>query len=283
MSVSMRTLASPMGMMKREAAEEAPIWGEGRDERLPAVRGDSQSYLCHAAAEAEHVGDLRGGVLLLPVEDVGARDLGGGELVHLHVRSEGDDSDQRVVGEVGEVLLQRVLETGELLRVDRRVDDEQEHGRNALTALDLVLDGGVCGHHLVRQRCLRDVLGVLGREVVSLSAEGAGPELRAEVDLAAGEEGAAMSPVGVQNGSAVGLAAAHGLIRQSGRHGVDGLQWRVSVCEWDGHIGYRHPMGITHLVASMRVPGQVLKVKRIPSRSSASPISVTWLFIIGLQ
>ena len=35
---------------------------------------------------------------------------------------------------------------------------------------------------------------------------------------------------------------------------------------------YRQAMGITHFVASMRVPGQVLKVKRIPSLSSASAI-----------
>ena len=218
-----------MGMMKREAAEEVPIWGEGGGEKLPGVRRHNQHYLSHAAAEAEHVGDLRRRVLLLSVEHVGASDLRGGELVHLHVRSEGDDSHERVVGEVGEVLLQRVLETRELLGIDRGVDNEQEHRRNALTALDLVLDGGVRRHYLVGQGCLRNVLGVLGREVVSLSAEGAGPELRAEVDLAAGEERGGMSPVGVQNGSAVGLAAAHGLIRQSGRHGVDGLQGGVSL------------------------------------------------------
>ena len=138
---------------------------------------------CVCAAETQHVGHLRRGVLLLPVEHVGARNVGRGQFVDFHVHAVGNDSDQRVVGQEGKVLLQSVLQTVELLDVDSRIDDEEEHGRDALTTLDFVLHGGVGGHHFVGQRGLGNVLRILRREVVALSAEGAGPQLRAEVNL----------------------------------------------------------------------------------------------------
>ena len=199
--------------------------------------------------------------------------------MHLDVGAEGDNADQGVVGEIGEVLLQCVLQTVQLLCVHRGVDHDQEHGRDALAALDLVLHGCVRGHDFVGERGLVYSLGILGREVVSLSAERAGPKLRTEVNLAKRDFASLRLPVWIQVRSAIRLSATNRLIRKSGRHSVNRLQRRISVRQRPPSTHYKQAMGITHFVASMRVPGHVLNVNRIPSRSSASAIFVMLLFI----
>ena len=235
--------------------------------------------LSDGAAKTQHIRDFRSGVFLRAVEHVGAGDLRLCQLVHLNVGAEGDDADQRVVGEIRKVLLQCVLQTVQLLRVHRGVDYDQEHGGDALAALDLVLHCCVRRHDFVGERGLVYSLGILGREVVSLSAERAGPKLRTEVNLAKRDFASLRLPVRIQIRTAIRLSATNRLIRKSGRHSVNRLQRRISMHQRRFSTQYKQAIGITHFVASMRVPGHVLNVNRIPSRSSASAIFVMLLFI----
>ena len=111
--------------------------------------------------------------------------------------------------------------------------------------------------------------------MIPLTTKRAGPKLRTEVNLTTSDKRTSLEPVWIQNRTTVRLSTTNRLIRQCSRHSVDGFQRCVSSNHNDVSSDYKHPIGITHFVASIRVPGHVLNVKRIPSLSSASPISVT--------
>ena len=99
--------------------------------------------------------------------------------MHVYVGPVSDEAHQGVLRQQVERLLQRVLELVELVVVDAYIDDEDEGGgAGSGGRLELVLHGGVLGDELGGEVSLAYVLGVVGREVVSLQAERAGPQLR---------------------------------------------------------------------------------------------------------
>lgn len=81
---------------------------------------------------------------------------------------------------------EHVPERLEIVRVEAGVHDEEEDGRDLCRTREGVLDGRVLGEELGREVVGRQVL-VVRREGVALEAEGADPELGADVELTVGD------------------------------------------------------------------------------------------------
>ena len=133
-------------------------------------------------------------------------------------------TDKGILREERQVLLKRILKAVQFLWLHCCINHQEEHRGNALTSLNLVLYGCVGRHQFVRECCLCDVLCILRREVVALPAERTRPKLRTEVNLTARRAGHLYLPIWVQNSSAIRLATANRLVRQSRGHLVDSLQ-----------------------------------------------------------
>lgn len=103
--------------------------------------------------------------------------------MHLDESAEGDKSDEGVLRQQVQRLLQRVAEAVELLFVHAGVHHKEEHGRTTCLRLELILDSRVLGDELSGEIHLGDILSVVRGEVVSAHAEGAGPQLRAIINL----------------------------------------------------------------------------------------------------
>mmetsp|Transcript_37801 Transcript_37801/g.116799 ORF Transcript_37801/g.116799 Transcript_37801/m.116799 type:complete len:755 (+) Transcript_37801:280-2544(+) len=115
-------------------------------------------------------------------EDEGPREVGGAaQVVQLHRGAEGDEGDVGLLGQLVNGPQHRVAHVlGLGLRVDARVDDEDEDGRRDLHRLD-VLDHGVAAHELGGEVVLRHAR-VVRREGVAREADAALPRLGAMVD-----------------------------------------------------------------------------------------------------
>mmetsp|Transcript_26624 Transcript_26624/g.55553 ORF Transcript_26624/g.55553 Transcript_26624/m.55553 type:complete len:474 (-) Transcript_26624:93-1514(-) len=203
-----------LGELLEDGLEGEGALADGAEEATDGgADAGAASLLGGVDAQAEEVLDLLGVVLLVPPEDVRLGALGESQLVHVYVGPVSDEAHQGVLRQQVERLLQRVLKLVELVVVDAYVDDEDEGGGGGLGGrLELVLHGGVLGDELGGEVSLAYVLGVVGREVVSLQAERAGPQLAPEVNLAEG----------VEDGRATLASAADGIVRQ-GRRGVRDL------------------------------------------------------------
>lgn len=190
----------------------------------------------------------------------------------------GDEADEGVGREEAERDDDALLEGLEVVVLEARVDDKEEDGRDLGGARQGVLDRGVLWQELGGQVRGRDVLVVRG-EGVALEAEGADPQLAADVDLA----------VRVEDGAAGGLAG-DGFVQDRGQVGplLEGRVelcargWGVGICQSrcarlgrsrskeGGNSRRTAPMGTTVRVASMRLPAQTFHESLTPSRSSTS-------------
>lgn len=98
-------------------------------------------------------------------------------------RAVGDESDEGGRRQHAQADDEDLLERFEVVRIEARVNDVEEDGRDLGRSGEGVLDGRAGGEQLGRQLRGRDVL-VVGREGVSRQAEGADPKLGSEVQLA---------------------------------------------------------------------------------------------------
>ena len=85
-----------------------------------------------AAAEAEHLLDLLGGVVLGAAEHVGAGDALAAQLVHLHHLAVGDQPDEGVGRQQGQRHLQTLLQRLQLLVIHAGVHHQQEYRGHVL-------------------------------------------------------------------------------------------------------------------------------------------------------
>jgi hypothetical protein len=163
-----------------------------------------------------------------------------------------------------------LFESLEVVLIETGVDDEDEDGRDLSGAGEGVLDGGVFREEFGGEVVGGDVL-VVRREGVALQAEGADPQLAANVDLT----------VGVKDGSA-GSLAGDGFVEDGRKVGAilqRGVKlWKETRVSWKGRVtrGRRGetrrtaPMGTTVRVASILDPAQTFQESLTPSRSSTS-------------
>lgn len=95
--------------------------------------------------EAEHVGDLLRTVLLAAPEDVALGAGGVAELVDGRHRAKGDEADEGGRREERERDDERLLERGQVLGLETRIDDVEEDGRHLTRPSERVLDRRVLG------------------------------------------------------------------------------------------------------------------------------------------
>ena len=165
----------------------------------------------HVGVAAQQLPDPARAVLLVAPQHVRLGDAAEAQLVDLHVGAEGDETDEGVVGEEVDGLLEAVGQLGQLLGHGARVDAEQKGRRTRRgDAGQLVLARGVLRDELGGEVGLADVLAVVGGEVIPRQAERAHPQLGAEVHLA----------VRVEDGVARGRAAADGIVLEGLRRGA---------------------------------------------------------------
>mmetsp|Transcript_22641 Transcript_22641/g.70877 ORF Transcript_22641/g.70877 Transcript_22641/m.70877 type:complete len:374 (+) Transcript_22641:1469-2590(+) len=183
----------------------------GRASRAAARRG----------ADVEELLDALDRVVLRAAEGDGLVTLGEAEFVDHNVGPKGDEAHEGVLGQQVQRLLDRVLQLVELRVRQAGVEDEDEdRRRDGASLLELVLDRGELRNELGRQICLRDVLSVVGREVVPAQAERTGPQLRPVVHLT----------VRIQQGAAA--VASNRVVRQ-GRRVRDRLERGVQAANRD--------------------------------------------------
>ena len=165
----------------------------------------------HVGVAAQQLPDLARAVLLVAAQHVRLGDAAEAQFVDLDVGAEGDETDEGVVGEEVDGLLEAVGQLGQLLGHGARVDAEQEGRRSGRRdAGKLVLARGVLRDELGGEVGLADVLAVVRGEVIPREAERTNPKLGAEVHLA----------VRVEDGVARGRAAADGVVLEGLRGGA---------------------------------------------------------------
>lgn len=144
-----------------------------------------------------------------------------------------------MLGQEAQAHDERLLEGSQAVLLLARIDDIEEDRGGGGGPRESVLDGGVGGVQLGRDRILGDVL-VVWREGIPRKTEGADPQTGAHINLAGRGEGISNmrnnsgriegSPVGVQHGAA-GLLATNrvelqqrcvGLLLERGIKGADG-------------------------------------------------------------
>eukprot|EP00954_Amorphochlora_amoebiformis_P014995 1172903-Amorphochlora_amoeboformis.AAC.1 len=139
----------------------------------------------------------------------------------MHVLAEGDETDERVLWQVNQILEEGCRKLLELLRLHTRVNDEEEDGRILSLRVEDVFHGCTLGHDLCRE-VLRRYTRILVWKVVGLKTEGAHPHLAHEVD----------SAVGIEHGLAT-LAEDRGIIDL--RHALDWIEGCVQAGDRHGH------------------------------------------------
>lgn len=154
-------------------------------------------------------------VFLVPPDDIRLGHSLESQFVNLHVRPEGDESHQTILGQQIQNLLNAIRQLRQLLDVRAGIDAEDEgrrtRGRNAgkFVFARCELRDQFCG-----QVRLADVLGVVRGEMIPRQAEWADPQLGSIVDLA----------VGVQDRMAGGGGAADGVVLEGRGWGAVGRE-----------------------------------------------------------
>ena len=94
-----------------------------------------------------------------------------------------NQTHKRIIWNQGKTLIDRILQLVQIFLIQTSIHDIKKHGRTCLSTRKLVLDCRKVRNQFCWKICLRNVLCVVGRKMISLQRERTRPKLASKIYL----------------------------------------------------------------------------------------------------